>query len=202
MKGFIPKLKDHLITRLHGADYNGDEVQYSDVERQQIRILNHNIYCHKVLRVQYTTYDVQRGQDSINARTNHRYIMVNSRETGAGSHPYWYTQVLGAFHTRALHVGTHVTNRSPQNMPFLWVRWLGMESGYQYGHEKARLSKIGFLPDSDPSAFGFLDPSLVIRSCHLIPAFVDGRTDELLPFPSVARDLGEVDDWAAFYVNM
>ena len=50
---------------------------------------------------------------------------------------------------------------------------------------------------------GFLDPSLVIRACHLIPAFVDERTSELLrPGISLARLPGEMDDWTAFYVNM
>lgn len=128
--------------------------------------------------------------------------MVNSCETVPGAHPYWYAQVLGIFHARVLHIGPNARNRSPQHMELLWVRWLGVEPEYQYGAKKARLPKVGFVPDSDPSAFGFLDPSLVVRSCHLIPAFIDGRTDELLPSISVARDPGEVDDWAAFYVNM
>lgn len=67
----------------------------------------------------------------------------------------------------------------------------------------ARLPKIGFIDDMDDSAFGFLDPSLVLRGCNLIPAFVNGRTMALLKKPdSAARPLGESDDWAAFYINM
>jgi len=57
--------------------------------------------------------------------------------------------------------------------------------------------------DGDSPVFRFLDPSLVIRRCHLIPAFIDGRTDQLLPRGmSVARLPGEIDDWAGYYVNM
>ncbi len=57
-----------------------------------------------------------------------------------------------------------------------WV-WVPDRS---FGRHQARLPKIGFLPDSDEFAFGFLGPSLVLRGCHLIPAFEDGRTTELL----------------------
>jgi hypothetical protein len=67
----------------------------------------------------------------------------------------------------------------------------------------ARLPKIGFIPDTDDSAFGFLDPSLVVRGCHLIPAFADGRTSTLLASThTAARSPNEIDDWVAFYVNM
>ena len=43
-----------------------------------------------------------------------------------------------------------------------------------------QLLKIGFIPDMDPLAFGFLDPSLVVCATHLIPAFNDGWTAKLL----------------------
>jgi len=77
------------------------------------------------------------------------------------------------------------------------------EIGHRYGFKVARLPKIGFVGEEDDLAFGFLDPSLVLRGCHLIPAFVNGRTSTLLKTShSAARPPGEVDEWAAFYVNM
>jgi hypothetical protein len=88
-------------------------------------------------------------------------------------------------------------------MEFLWVRWFGIEIGHRYGFKVARLPKVGFVEENDPSAFGFLDPSLVLRGCHLIPSFVNGRTLDLLKtIHMAARPPGEFDDWAAFYVNM
>jgi len=88
-------------------------------------------------------------------------------------------------------------------MEFLWVRWFGIDPEHRYGHRAARLPKIGFVPDSDPVAFGFLDPLLVLRGCHLIPAFNDGRTSDLLMAScTAARPPHEDDDWAAFYVNI
>jgi hypothetical protein len=88
-------------------------------------------------------------------------------------------------------------------MEFLWVRWFGTVPGHKYGFKAARLPKVGFVPDTDDQAFGFLDPSLVIRGCHMIPAFADGRTSELLTTQNSAAHLpGELDDWVAYYVGM
>jgi hypothetical protein len=71
------------------------------------------------------------------------------------------------------------------------------------GFKAARLPKIGFVPDTDDASFGFLDPSLVIRGCHLIPAFNEGKTADLLRVSQTAGWWpGDVDDWKAFYVNL
>lgn len=139
----------------------------------------------------------------MNPRT-HCDVMVLSPETESNSHPFWYARVLGVFHAKVLHTGPQSRNRSIQHLEFLWVRWFGMEPGRQYGCSKARLPRIGFVPEGDPSAFGFLDPSLVLRGCHLVPAFAEGRTSALLKTigPTAARPLDETDDWAKFYVIM
>jgi hypothetical protein len=202
LQDFVPRLKDHLLARLLRIPFDGDEEPFSDSDRNTVRIVDNRIYSAKVLRVNYTTYDVRRDQDSMNPRTNAN-VMVLSPETGPQVHPYWYARVMGVFHARVLHTGPSATNRSVQHMEFLWVRWFGMDPDHQYGHKAARLPKIGFVPDTDPLAFGFLDPSLVLRGCHLIPAFNDGRTSDLLKTPlSIARPPDEVDDWVTFYVNM
>ncbi|KIK32711.1 hypothetical protein CY34DRAFT_18855 [Suillus luteus UH-Slu-Lm8-n1] len=108
--------------------------------------------------------------------------MTLSREEGEHKHPFWYAHVLRAFHIQVLHTGPQARNRSPQTLEVLWV---------------------GFVPTTDDDAFGFLDPSFVIRGCHLIPAFAEGRSDALLRRgPSLARFEEEVDDWVYFYVNI
>ena len=88
--------------------------------------------------------------------------MVMSLESEEDAHPFWYAQVLGVFHTCVLHVGPAATNQSVQNIEFLWVRWLGLVPDHQYGFKSARLPKVGFVKYTDPLAFGFLDPSLVV----------------------------------------
>ena len=88
-------------------------------------------------------------------------------------------------------------------MELLWVRWLGVEPKYRWGFRSAQLPKVGFVPESDDNVFGFLDPSLVIHGCHLIPCFPDGHTTALLKQGhSVARGPTEEDDQRSFYVNM
>jgi hypothetical protein len=49
--------------------------------------------------------------------------------------------------------------------------------------------------------FGFLDPSQVIRAAHLIPAFLQGCTQELLG-PSIAHNKKVEEDWLKYYVGM
>ena len=67
----------------------------------------------------------------------------------------------------------------------------------------AQLPKVGFVPEEDDMAFGFLDPSLVVRGCHLVPSFSEGQTNRLLSAEVTAAQLpGNVLDWLAYYVNM
>jgi hypothetical protein len=68
-------------------------------------------------------------------------------------------------------------------MQFLWVHWFGVVLGHHYGHRAAWLLKIGFILDSDLLTFGFLDLSLVLRGCHLIPTLNNRRTPDLLTVP-------------------
>ncbi|KII83957.1 hypothetical protein PLICRDRAFT_46731 [Plicaturopsis crispa FD-325 SS-3] len=202
-KDFIPKLKNHLLGRLLNCEFDGDEMSdFTDAERNTVRIVNNRVYAVNTLRVNYTTYDVRREQDCMNPRT-HSDVMVRSPETGPGASQFWYARVLGVFHANVYHSGPSAKNRSVQRMEFLWVRWFGSAIGYHSGSKRARLPKVGFVPDTDESAFGFLDPSLVIRGCHLIPAFVDGRTPALLNCThSAGRAADEIDDWEAYYVNI
>ena len=130
--------------------------------------------------------------------------MVRSPEAGNNAHPYWYARVLGIYHTIACTTHSEAPRHSAQAMQFLWVRWLGTEPRYHSGSRVARLPKIGFVEATDDDAFGFLDPNLVIRGSHLIPAFHSGRTHDLMPYrgPTAARPIDETEDWVNFYVNV
>ena len=152
----------------------------------------------KVLRINYTTYDLRRAQDSLNPRT-HANVMVLAHEDDAEiSHPYWYARIIGIFHAFV----NHHSSPEPVHMDFLWVRWYGRDVGHRAGWNIKHLHRVGFVDGNDPLAFGFLDPSLIIRGCHLIPAFAHGRTKDLLP-PSLARLNAENDtDSTFYYVNM
>lgn len=164
------------------------------------------MFAHKVLRVNYTTYDVRRAQDSINPTSRRRDIMVYADEDQSlpHAHPFWYARVLGVFHAWVVHSGEKSKSLNAQRMEFVWVRWMGRDSDARSrgGWKTLRLDRVGFVPhDADSAPFGFLDPAHILRGAHLIPAFAHGRTDDLLQGPTLARDPGELDDWQFFYVN-
>ena len=202
MQDFLPRLRDHLLSRVLQREYDGDETEFSATERAQIIFVNDRIFRHKVLWVNYTTYDLRRAQDSLNPRT-HADVMVLAHETG-NSHPYWYARILGVFHANVIYTGYGAPGfNSPSQMDFLWVRWFGRDlDNYESGWKAKRLHRLGFIPSDEPGAFGFLDPRLIIRAVHLIPGFAYGRTDSLLP-PSISRPLHDNnEDWRFYYVNM
>ena len=207
-KAFIPKLKDNILGRLLERNYEGDMYsEFTDQERNTVRIAGDQIYRCKTVKINYTTYDIRRDGDTINTRT-YPDIMVTSPETGPNAQPYWYARVIGIFHAMvsSTHPELEGAARSRHRMDFLWVRWFGMEPGqYRHGFQFGRLPKIGFVESTDNYAFTFLDPAQVIRGAHLIPTFAEGRTSGLLPAKkSIAHILNpnEEDDWVNFYVNM
>lgn len=85
-----------------GREYNGDEDGFTTEELSRLSIEKDCMYLHKVVRLNYTTYDMRRGQDTINLRT-HPNVMLLAHEDDeeAGEHPYWYARVLSVFHVHA-----------------------------------------------------------------------------------------------------
>ncbi|KAJ3752587.1 hypothetical protein EV360DRAFT_54941, partial [Lentinula raphanica] len=75
---FWPKLQDHLLGRLMERDFDGDTHDtFTDEDRQHIHIRDRKVVELQTLRVNYTTYDVRRDQDTINPRS-HADVMVLS----------------------------------------------------------------------------------------------------------------------------
>jgi hypothetical protein len=103
-----------------------------------------------------------------------------------------------------VHTGPKSKSREPKKLEFLFVRWFGLETkDLEKGGWKAKkLHQIVFLEGDSDTAFGFIDPSDVIRAIHLIPRFSQGRTKDLLGH-SIARSVIEKDeDWVRYYINM
>jgi len=152
------------------------------------------MYLHQVLRVNYTTYDMRRAQDSVNVRTS-LYIMALAHEDDeeADCHPYWYAKVLSVFHVKVRTMGHPDTRK----MDILWVHWFGRDPDHQGGFNTRRLHRVGLLDSNEPTSYGFLNPSDVLRAVHLIPAFSTGM------IPSDGAD-SEKDStrWEFYYVSM
>ncbi|KAJ7149300.1 hypothetical protein C8R43DRAFT_1128654 [Mycena crocata] len=202
VKDFVPKLQEHLLSRIVHPEWTGDGNEFTSQERFQLSLKNQRMYRHKILRVNYTSYDVRRGQDCLNPRT-HSDVMTLAPE-GDTSHPFSYAQIIGIFHADVVHTANGA-DPTPRSMQFLWVRRYRLDPTWRGGFNRKRLFRIEFLPESDPNAFGFLNPDEVIRGAHIIPAFAYGKTSDHLSAGSLGRlprkGLAEDEDWRFYYVN-
>jgi hypothetical protein len=218
LQGFIPKLKDYVLYRLRKLDISYCDHAFTDEERNSVIISDNRLYSVQTMQVgyvphdsarihedgsssqvHYTTYDLRREYDTVNLRTNCD-VMVSSGETRP-KHPYWYAHVLGIYHMDAWLNVNGPTNK--HQLEVLYVRWLAPLTDHQSGMRCARLPKLAFVEESDRDVFGFLDPSQVIRSAHLIPAFNSGRgTTSLRYGETFVRRCSDLDDWEAYYVGM
>jgi len=179
----------------------GEDNEFTPAQRNALAIINNCIYRHKVLRINYTTYDLRRAQDSLNPHT-HSDIMVLSHKDAENPHPYWYARIIRIFHVDVRYHGLEIPDHAAKRIDLLWVRWFARHTHSKCGWAVRRLPRVGFYPQDDPNAFGFIDPDDVVRTVHLIPAFRFGRTTALLP-PSIARCKSDNDeDWDWYYMNM
>ncbi|KIJ58068.1 hypothetical protein HYDPIDRAFT_103322 [Hydnomerulius pinastri MD-312] len=201
---FLPRLEDHLLARVRGLAYDGDEHSFSDEDRDCINIRENKIYMHSMFRVNYTTYDLRREQDTVNPRTR-ADIMVLSHEDEK-THPYWYARVIYVFHVMVEgRENLYSRFSTPVRKNVLFVRWFRRDSNFPSGFTAKRPHRLEYFDQNDPDAFGFVNPDSVIRGVHLIPAFAHGSTQELLG-PSCVRRHKETEgwdwDWKSLYVNI
>lgn len=196
-QAFVPRLKDHCLGRLLDR---GEDHPFTEHDRDSLFIYNDLLYAHATAQFNFTTYDVRRERDVINPDTDKCYIMLPNGEDDVGQkrHPFWYAKVLAVFHVKVTHRPSGVDKT---RIDILFVRWFGTDPDWTGGDIDRRLDRIGFVPfstDPENPAFGFVDPASVIRGCHLIPAFSEGRTNSLLG-PSKFRD--NDGDYVNYYVN-
>ncbi|KAG0691970.1 hypothetical protein DFH29DRAFT_818506 [Suillus ampliporus] len=58
IQDFLPRLQDHILAQLLGRNYDGDESSFSSAEHSRLTFINDRIYRHKVIHINYTTYDL------------------------------------------------------------------------------------------------------------------------------------------------
>ncbi|KAJ7174311.1 hypothetical protein C8R46DRAFT_1214519 [Mycena filopes] len=61
VQDFQPKFQEHLLGRLVHPTWSGTGNEFSAEERNQVSFVGNHIYRHKVLRINFTTYDVHTG---------------------------------------------------------------------------------------------------------------------------------------------
>jgi hypothetical protein len=164
----------------------------------RIIIKDNRMYRHNILRINYTTYDVRRDQDVVNPRTSHKDIMILAR-SDSSDHPFLYARVLGIYHVNAIWTGSGVLDYRPRRLEFLWVRWFEHVTKEPAGWTARRLDTLRFPPMENEDAFGFVDPGDVLRGCHLLPKFAQGKLHpDHVNMSKCAADGG---DWKYYNVN-
>lgn len=161
------------------------------------------MYRHNVMRINFTSYDVRRGQDTINPNTEHCNVMLlASRDASISNHQYVYARVLGIYHINVIYTGPGMLDYRARRVEFLWVRWfrnLDDDLPVQDSWTRARLDRLDFPPMDEEDAFGFVDPAHVLRGCHLIQAFSAGMRH--LNQKGVSECARNAKDWRLYYVN-
>ncbi|TBU36964.1 hypothetical protein BD309DRAFT_819099, partial [Dichomitus squalens] len=198
---FLRDLKGHLLLRLRGGATIPADHEPTDADLACVRICANQLYRQKVLRVNYTTYNMRRSQDSINPQT-HPDIMMVAPE--GSTHPYLYARVIGLLHVNAYLAGDDLSgaeDTEPRAVQVLWVRWFDVDTRAP-GIKSRRLPRLKWA-STDDTPFGFIAPRQVLRTAQLIPAFNHGQSDTALPGPSIARQDDEDDiDWIDHYVGI
>jgi hypothetical protein len=192
IQNFRQNLRNHLISRIKQENQDEDFPQFSQRELDKVSFRYGRIYPHARMRVLYTTYDLRRAVDTIDI-SNRPNVMAPAYYDGTtvDRHPFWYARVLGIYHAD-VNYGAQSIGR----MEFLWVRWYAWDSTQQSGWKAHRLDRLVY--DSEEYQFGFLDPAVVIRAAHLIPAWAHAKTGDYYPSSSKVEPDG---DWEYHYVN-
>jgi hypothetical protein len=124
--------------------------------------------------------------------------MVLADSCSTSDEQYMYACMLGIYHINAIYVGAGMLNYQPRRMEFLWVQWYWRLGSTHTGWDTRKLDCVQFLPMTDNEAFGFIDPSTVLRSCHLIPRFTKGKQHS--DGKGLSCCVRDYLDWCEYYV--
>ncbi|TEB18199.1 hypothetical protein FA13DRAFT_1649583, partial [Coprinellus micaceus] len=205
LRTFVSSLKQHLLPRfirLARPDLK-DPALGAFVKSQDwshLVLKNDRLYTHQILRLKYTTYDTRRDEDIIHLDTAQCNLMLHNPEYSYKSktpkHPFRYCKVIAILHADVAYVGelgprpfTH------HRLDFLWVRWYDvLPASSEFQLDRAKL-----LPLNERGSHSFIDPSLALRACHMIPRFRKGMKH--LDGKGTSELANDGSDWLEYYIN-
>lgn len=118
-----------------------DEI--GSIDPDSIILKSDHMYLHKLLHVNYMTYDARHPQDVINSTNSHYNIMLLA-DSDPSNRPanevkfFKYVCVLGIFHINIIYVGPGSVGLQSQWIEFLWVQWYEVirNGNSGWGHSK------------------------------------------------------------------
>ena len=201
----MPKLINHLLPRIKEklCREHNSAFEYPwnfDAGDDRLLFKHERLYRHRIFRVNYTTYDVQRSQDVINPYTSHRDIMVlNALNSDEADGKFSYARVLAIYHVNVIYCNANGAYQmhQPRRMEFLWVRWFQVIQASAWN--ALRLDQLAFPTVNSDDAFGFIDPTDVLRGCHVVPRVALGKVHK--DHYGISHCAQDIEDWKGYYVN-
>jgi hypothetical protein len=213
LQDFLPRLKAHLLPRvlerIRSESENPSSINVEQAELKHVILRHDRMYAHKIIKFNYTTYDMRRDQDVLNPTTSHCNFMTLAQPESSDlsdGHPFLYGQILGVFHVNVIYNGPGMIDYNPRRFDFLWVRWYDLENSVPRKSETTkpkasrRLNRLVFSSLDEEDSVGFLDPADVLRGCHIIPAFAQEKrfSDSQEELSKCAH---EHRDWNVYYIS-
>ena len=173
-------------------------------------------YLHRLMSINYTTYDVRRAHDVIRPTTSKSNILLTAEfspwsrapENEGGPAPsgtttgYAYARVLRIFHINVIYTGPGSIDFRPRRVDVLFVRYYCSVSDQGDPWASGELERLTFPPVVHPHAFGFVDPGDVLRMVHIVPRFSQGRKHPVDEWGLSAAELAnDSTDWREYYVS-
>lgn len=182
-------------------------MEYFDINsnRSSFLILKEDrLYIHKVIRFNFTSYDVRRGTDVVNAGTSRCNVMLLAEDVdnligSSTTHRFLYARVIGAYHANVIYIGPGMRDYQPRRFDFLWVRWFKLVNQASSGWSTLTLDAVSFPPMNQNNSFGFVDPKDVLRGCHMLPAFAKG--EQHADGVGISRCAKDAKDYKRYYVG-
>jgi hypothetical protein len=179
-----------------------DDFDESVCKPDSVVFKNDRLYRHNTIRINYTTYDVRRAQDTINPKTSHCNVMVLKDDDMHSEDPedwFRYAQVLAIYHANVIYVGPGMLDYEPRRVEFLWVRFYQKDARVRSGWQAQMLDRIQFPSIFNNSSFGFISPDEVLRASHIMPAFSLGRLH--LDGRGLSKAVKDSAEWKSYFVG-
>lgn len=190
-------MKQHILPRIKAfpSICSASETDFEFSDWEAILFKHDQIYRHKIMRINFTGYNVCRDEDVIHTGTQHSNIMVLTSDS---VHPFSYAKVLGIFHTNITYIGEGNHNYRSCHLEFLWVRWYELQSSGSWAMQ--HLDEIRFPAMENDHSFGFLDPNDILRACYIIPCMKKGKTHSSNT-SGISHLSQDIHDWQSYVVN-
>ena len=213
LQDFLPCLKTHLLPCIleHIRSESENSSSSISVEQAELKhvILWHNwMYAHKIIKFNYTTYNMRWDQDVLNPGTSHCNFMTLAQPDSnepSDEHPFLYSQILGIFHVNVIYNSPRMIDYNPRCFDFLWVCWYDLENSVPRKSKTTKLKAshclncLVFPSLDEENSVGFLDPVDVLQGCHIIPAFAQEKC--FSDSEELSKCVHEDRDWNVYYIS-